>query len=62
MRRVDGRVEDIMVVPNVSLAQLAALRKNLAALPGDTLDHEAFCEIVSDSFGEVCGYSRLHPL
>lgn len=44
-----------MVVPNVSLAQVAALRKNLAALPGDTLDPEAFCEILIDTFGEVCG-------
>lgn len=53
VQRVDGRIEDVMCVPNVSLVQLAALRKNLAALPGDTLGHEAFCEILCDTFGEV---------
>lgn len=53
MQRVDGRIEDVMVVPNVSLVQLAALRKNLAALPGDALGHEAFYEILCDTFGEV---------
>ncbi|CAM9218938.1 unnamed protein product, partial [Laminaria digitata] len=52
VQRVDGRIDDVMVVPNVSLVQLAALRKNLAALPGDALGHEAFCEILCDTFGE----------
>lgn len=53
MKRVDSGIEDVMFVPNVSLVQQTALRKNLAALPGDTLGQEAFCEILCDTFGEV---------
>lgn len=54
-----GRVQDAVRLLHVSQAKLAAVRRELLALPGRALGRNAFNHILRGRLGEVCCHLTL---